>query len=111
MARKNYSHFLLVLLMLSAQFALAHHATVHFTAHSHVSAHANDEPADHKPAAHEQCQICVLSKSFAHALAAVGYELAAPSSALTFAVPGADRLSRQKTANAYLARAPPSFLS
>lgn len=106
--RKHVS-LLLVLLLLGAQLALAHHASVHFSAHGHIE--LEDGHDDHDPQARERCEQCIFAKSLAHALGAGDVTIKNVLQAKKFQLAVPETLYANRTFRPYRARAPPAFLS
>lgn len=127
MAFKNHLHLhgLLLLVMLAAQAALAHHATVHFTLHEalahNITAHASLDNNSHKNTAHptqkqdhqdhkDHCGVCVLAHSLIHADLAHAPLWTIKATPTIFISSPAQSASDQLISTAYHARAPPTFL-
>ncbi len=114
--RKHIGRFL-VLVMLTAQLALAQHATVHFLEDRTIAAQADtgsgpDKPADHdKTGKDKVCQICVSAKGLSHSVLSGGASIPAPQTMEGFIAPDAHDAHVSFIAHSYQARAPPVLLS
>lgn len=118
MALKRKLNLFLLLLMLAAQGALAHHATVHFalhgakavTGHVHSQGH-NHDPSNHPaPKSDEHCSICVLTHSLSHSDLVVLPLWEVEKKPDIFVLKREQKAADQILLLAYQARAPPVFL-
>lgn len=94
--------------MVAAQFALAHHATVHLTDHG---VHAHHEKHQDQKQISELCQICVFSKNTSHALTPDVVIVQAALYHSSYDRPVTQSHITREASQGYLARGPPTFLS
>ena len=116
--RKHIGQFL-ILVMLTAQLALAQHATVHFledeTIVSVVNADSGVNTIDRNDADKHKadilCQICLFSKGLSHTVLASGITLHILFPSADIIVPDLPVFHVYAQLSANRARAPPVFLS
>lgn len=126
MVLRGKLNLILLLVMLAAQGALAHHATVHFAlqdeaalsdvvyeGHDHQAGHPADHSAPgHEPGheKHDHCAVCVLAHALFHVDLAAALVLALWAIRTVFVWPPLQKFPAPLFFAVYRARAPPAFL-
>ena len=108
--RKHIGQFLIIVLLLGMQLAIAQHATVHFTEEGLTSVHHQEQDKqDHKPHSSKLCQLCLLTKDFTNGLAHVGPGIPVPALVEPESFYFSAAILFKGGLSSYAARAPPTF--
>lgn len=111
MTFKRYLGQFFILMLLTAQLALAQHATVHFLEDQYAVSH--EHHADHsQPSKDKICQVCLFAKGFAHSDLVAGNDVPSIDALTLSVVPDLQGTRNGHDVLPYEARGPPSvFLS
>ncbi len=109
---KRFLCFFVLQIMLAAQVLMAQHFTVHFMEEAHIASHAghSHNHSDHNKA-DKVCQICLLTKGFQNVLGSSSQTISIVAFKFDPIASLPKSLEQKALASAYLARAPPPFLS